>query len=234
MKKLGYKCMDDWYKVTKEDIHKNGGERPLHGYYNNSPSKALMNIYPEHNWELEKSKQTPHNFWKDQENQKKFFNSLMIKLGYKCMDDWYKVTQEDIHKNGGRGPLDYYNNSPSQALATVYPQHKWEPWKFQSVPKGYWEKLMSNPTSITAVVGWSGEQLCIKHLDDWYRISMTQVHKFIPVRSAAVLAKLLQTAHPQHQWDITLLSRIGFCIKASQREVFLAVQRLFPTHSKCT
>ena len=43
--------MDDWYNVTQEDIQKNGGIALLQ-QHSNSPSKALQNIYPEHDWEL--------------------------------------------------------------------------------------------------------------------------------------------------------------------------------------
>ena len=53
---MNYKSMDDWYNVTTERIHKNGGGGLLSTYYNNSPSSALQNIYPQHNWELEKFK----------------------------------------------------------------------------------------------------------------------------------------------------------------------------------
>ena len=40
----------------QEDIYKNGGQGLLTGYYNGSPSKALLSVYPEHNWELERFK----------------------------------------------------------------------------------------------------------------------------------------------------------------------------------
>src|SRR5690242_14654714 len=97
MKQLGYKSMDDWYKVTVEDIHKNGGSRLLHAYYNGSPSAALLNVYPEHTWELKRFQNKPsqlrqksdiqrklfldrtglekvsNGFWKRDENHKKFF-----------------------------------------------------------------------------------------------------------------------------------------------------------------
>lgn len=57
------------------------------------------------------------------------------------MDDWYNVTQEDIHIFGGAAFLhQYYNNSPFKALQSVYPEHSWMPWKFGQTPKGIWDK----------------------------------------------------------------------------------------------
>jgi len=109
--------------VTTEDIHKHGGSRPLH-YYNESPSLVLQNVYPHHNWELERFKNKPRKLWRNKDNQKKFFDSVMTQLGYKCMDDWYSISQGDMFRNGGRGVLKYYNDSPSLALS-IYPEHTW-------------------------------------------------------------------------------------------------------------
>ena len=40
---------------------------------------------------------------------KDVFDKLGNKLGYKCMEDWYKVTVDDIHKNGGVTLLNQYD-----------------------------------------------------------------------------------------------------------------------------
>src|SRR3954468_6942458 len=89
-------------------------------------------------WRFE---QKPPGFWENQGNQKQFFDWLGSKLGYKEMDDWYKITQEDIFKYGGRGLLkNYYSNSPSKALKAVYSKHYWIPWKFVQTPNGLWCK----------------------------------------------------------------------------------------------
>src|SRR5258708_7454890 len=108
--------MDDWYNVSKEDIVKNGGNKLLAGYYNDSPSKALHSVYPEHNWILWKFKGVPPGYWGKAGSHKLFFDWLYKALGYKCMDDWYNVTKEDITKNGGGGLLTVcYGGSPSRA-----------------------------------------------------------------------------------------------------------------------
>lgn len=78
----------------------------------------------------------------------------MTRLGYKRMDDWYKVTQEDFHEGGGATLLNYYNGSPFLALQTIYPEHKWEleqfktnqrdsPGKVQRI-RASWAKFLSN------------------------------------------------------------------------------------------
>ena len=51
---MNYQDMDDWYKLSVEDISKNGGGGLLRRYYQSSLVQALINIYPEHNWQMEK------------------------------------------------------------------------------------------------------------------------------------------------------------------------------------
>lgn len=34
----------------------------------------------------------------------------------------------------------HYNSSLIKALATIYPEHKWIPWKFGRVPRGFWSR----------------------------------------------------------------------------------------------
>jgi len=132
MSKIGYQSMDDWYKVTQKVIITSGGEGILRGYYNSSPSSALQTVYPNHKWELEKFKHRPQRFWKEQENHQKFFNWLQVELDYTTMDDWYNVTRKAIVMYGGEGLLsNYYNNSPSTALMTIYPEHKWDRDRFR-------------------------------------------------------------------------------------------------------
>lgn len=77
-------------------------------------------------------KSTPPGFWTNTSNHIAFFDWLFKQVGAKCMEDWYKVTAEDILSYGGGGLLNNYKNSPSKALQRVYPQHKWELWRFKT------------------------------------------------------------------------------------------------------
>src|SRR5688500_5103672 len=82
---LGYKHMDDWYRVTLKDIYKHGGKGILYRCYNGSPSKALQTVYPEHNWTLWRFGRTPKGFWEKSENRRNFFDWLAHHLGFKEM-----------------------------------------------------------------------------------------------------------------------------------------------------
>src|SRR4051812_15127341 len=70
---------------------------------------------------------------------RKFFDWLRLQLGYDTMEDWYQVSEVDIHKHGGTRLLQLHNGSLSKSLQTVYPEHNWVPWRFHKTPNGFWE-----------------------------------------------------------------------------------------------
>ena len=222
---LGYKGMDDWYNITKEDIVLHGGGGLLNGYYNDSPSLALQNIYPHHNWLLSSFKNRSVH---QKSSQKQFFDYLGVQLGHKCMDDRYMVTKEDIYKHGGTFLSSCYRNSPSLALQKVYPHHEWMLWRFKTIPQGYWDTMSTSETR--RMMEWVSKKMGVKLLNDWYRVSLAQIRKWIHIGSSDKLCSLLKIAYPQQQWNDRLLSTIALN-KASQRELLLAMQQLFPSHS---
>src|SRR5690348_9510194 len=100
----------------------------------------MKQVYPDYKWLFWRFNEHVHDCcWKNEENHRLFFDWLFIQLGYKEMDDWYNVTQEDIHKYGGSRLLNgYYSDSPSKALQSVYPEHEWMMWKFGQTSKSFW------------------------------------------------------------------------------------------------
>jgi hypothetical protein len=53
----------------------------------------------------------PRGHWKDKENQKEFFDQLAIKWNIQKPEDWHKVTNKMVMKEGGGFVTHYYNNS---------------------------------------------------------------------------------------------------------------------------
>jgi hypothetical protein len=49
-RKLGIKNLDDWYNVKRVDVIDEGGGGVLNMHFGGSLGKALMTIYPEHEW----------------------------------------------------------------------------------------------------------------------------------------------------------------------------------------
>lgn len=198
---LGYKTMDDWYKVTQNDIFKHGGQSMLDCYYNNSPSQALQAVYPEHNWMPWKFGQTPHGFWEKMENQKQFFDWLGSELGYKEMDDWYSVTSLDVINAGGGELLQTKYHSVLHALQTVYPLHSWIGWKFRRVPQTFWK----NQANQKQFFDWLGSELGYKKMDDWYNVTLEKIQQCGGAGLMGTHFKdspltALKTLYPEHTW----------------------------------
>src|SRR4051812_24779319 len=94
--------LNDWVNMYLE-VCKNGIKVP---WQYNSPSVLQSNV---DHWDMGKL-----------DRQRHFFERMTHQLGYKCMEDWYKVTQDDIGKTGGGTLLSPYNNSPSLALQNIF------------------------------------------------------------------------------------------------------------------
>ena len=51
----------------------------------------------------------------------------------------------------------------------MFSNYKWLPWKFNQTPKGYWK----DENNIKEYMNWLSEQLNIKTMEDWYKVSET-------------------------------------------------------------
>ncbi|MCP6725940.1 hypothetical protein NL526_28175, partial [Klebsiella pneumoniae] len=82
------------------------------------------------------------------------------------LDDWYQKLSFDVfQKNYGSGLLQVYQQSPFTALLAAYPEHKWIPWKFDTLPRGFWK----DEKNVRLYFDWLGSKLGVNHLDDWYQ-----------------------------------------------------------------
>jgi hypothetical protein len=123
------KSPSDWYAVTGDKIRELGARSIISNQYNGSLFKALQAIYPEHNWTAKRPTHVKKGFWTDKENHKLFIKELASKLNIQKISDWYKVSVSQIKALGGRGVLGGHS-SLLKVLATVYPEHNWEPYQF--------------------------------------------------------------------------------------------------------
>ena len=128
---LGFNKMDDWYRITSDDISKKGGSGSLNNSFNGSPSLLVTSIYPEHKWDIHQFSTVPKRYWSNTVNQRSIMDWLGIKLGFKKKSDWYKITCKDILHNGGSGLLARFKGSPSLSVTSVYPEHKWKKSSFE-------------------------------------------------------------------------------------------------------
>eukprot|EP01118_Nematostelium_gracile_P010561 TRINITY_DN3656_c0_g1_i6.p1 TRINITY_DN3656_c0_g1~~TRINITY_DN3656_c0_g1_i6.p1 ORF type:complete len:404 (+),score=92.95 TRINITY_DN3656_c0_g1_i6:77-1288(+) len=171
-KEMGYKRMEDWYQTSAKKLeHRNLGG--LLAKYNGSPSNLLQTIFPEHHFDTRKFSSVPTGYWDDINNQREATKKLGKELGYKSMEDWYQITQNDLYRQNLGGLLTKYNGSPSQFVKAMFPEHQFYPWKFSSIPKGCWEDKENR----IAYMKWLMQELNMKKVDDLYSITVDTLQK---------------------------------------------------------
>ena len=201
-KQMNFKSLDDFYHISQNDIKTHGGQILLDKVYDGSFYHALQSVYPDHKWLAWKfSQKVPQGYWNDINNKREFMNWLGKQLGYQKMDDWYNLHWKDIAKYGGWSLLMKYNGSPSQILQSVYPEHKWIIWMFNSVSTGFWD-IKENQKEF---MNWLQKQLGYSKLDDWYNLTQKDI-----VNNGGVSlltrynspAELICSIYNEHNWTM--------------------------------
>jgi hypothetical protein len=138
------------------------------------------------------------------EKHRQKLNELSQKLGLKTLDDWYSVPATQIRKEA-QFMFDRYGSQVNM-LKQLFPQHDWNPLRFSSVPRGYWN---DESAQRDALERYGRDHLGIKQLDDWYNVSATDVASKLSFISSRYhsLFNALKKLYPQHEWDPLKFSR---------------------------
>jgi hypothetical protein len=197
---LGFKYMTDWYKITSNQITNNGGFSLL-AKFGSSPPKMVTSIYHSHPWNFTKFQSKPKHYWESDDNQREFMDQLGKQLGFKDMDDWYNLTLHEIDENRGSGLLEKYNRSPSKLVMSTYFNYPWNTSNFnRRLSAKHWAKEDNRISVIKSLT----QDLRIKNLNEWYRISLSQIanhYQHMKVFREYSLDKLLVAAFPNHSWN---------------------------------
>jgi hypothetical protein len=163
-KKLNFKYKEDWYKLKYKDLERNGGREILKKL--GSPAKVVMYAYPNYEWQWWRFQSMDKDIWDDHKSAIQYLNWLKDELGYRNMDDWYKISKKNFSQNGGAYLLKIYNNSPAKLLATIYPEREWQVWKFRCEDGNIWEdsnNALKYANWLMEVMGWTS-------MENWYEI----------------------------------------------------------------
>jgi hypothetical protein len=95
-------------------------------------------------------------------------------------------------------------------------------------PKGYWENQQNQKDFLESLA----KQLRIKHLSDWYKVSLRAIEK---VSTKSLFSKFgkagaLISAYPQYPWDLEKLqSKSMRNSRASQSFLAASLVKIFPS-----
>jgi hypothetical protein len=192
--------LEDFYKISPEDIRLNGGRILLNEVFDGSVLKALQFVYPSHNWLPWKFSQAlSSGYWNSKAHQRHFLDWLGQELGYSNPEDWYNITAWEIQMMGGAGLLTKYGDSPSKLIMSVYSKSNWQRWKFKHLRK-YWV----NEDNRLAYMTWLGQELGFKKMEDWYNLTMQQIQSRggsgLMEKYGNSAAKLVMSVYPHHSW----------------------------------
>jgi hypothetical protein len=109
----------------------------------------------------------PQGYWLEKKNIVSYIDWLGSEMKFSCMEDWYAVDQDTFRKNKGNGILDRFNNSFHKILSCAFPEYEFLPWKFSSVPQGFW----TNDDNIKWYLEWLFKELGYNTLDDWCKVT---------------------------------------------------------------
>lgn len=226
---LGFKNLDDWYNITAKDILDNGGQELL-GQYGGLSNKIIQDVYRDHVWDSNRFLDTKMEL-DDNSHHKRFLDKIGKALGFKNMEDWYKISHKNMIDMGGSSILHKYGNSPAKLIQSVYPQHDWKMWKFKRDAGGTWSQLEQQQRF--ELVQWLAKELKIESLDEWYRISWSQISEKLPldIFKKYPLEQLLTETYPFHKWDVPRLQvkKRGGSSKSSQRILAKMLEEVFPS-----
>lgn len=65
------------------------------------------------------------------------------KLGYKVIEDWYRVSLKDFWANNGKSLVEKYDGNACTVVMNIFHNHVWEPWLFHNPSPGYWDRVDS-------------------------------------------------------------------------------------------
>lgn len=171
--------------------------------YNNSISKMLYTVYPQHDWKLFLFEKVQTGFWNDPKNHKVYFDWLEKELNITTKDDWYKMSVNDVVRVSGSAMLsNFYGNSLVKALQTVYPQHKWQLWRFVAVPYRVW----SDSNHHREFFDWFAHQKGMRTKEEWYDVQPMQINSMGGERVLECyggnMGKALAAVYKEHPWEL--------------------------------
>lgn len=230
---LNINNLDDWYKITLSRIYEKPGAHSFLEFYGKSLQAALLEIYPEHQWQPWLFECVPHGFWHDARNRRNYVEWVAQELKIddaSCRESWYSVKVSDVQSKGGAGLLQQqYGGSLQKLLCDVFPDTDWKPWLFEQVPSNFW----SRTENVRTFLLWLAEQLNVTHMVDWHKVSLQQMSLLGGTALLrkhgsifAILSKFLPDCDLLDPDERRIISG------KQQQHLFRSLQHLFP-HQEC-
>jgi hypothetical protein len=128
-KEEGISSPKDWYNYGGKTIIKYGGESLLSNQYKCCFTNLIIAVYPEYNFKIYMFIASPKKYWWHKTNIQSYLKDLFIHMNFTSIEDWYRITSNNIITFHGGGLLDKYAGSYIK-LITENIEYKWQTNKF--------------------------------------------------------------------------------------------------------
>jgi hypothetical protein len=204
--RLSAVTLAEWLRVRPRQLRQLRGGHSFLEHHGGSMLAALHAHFPAEDWAAEAFVgRVPDGYWRMREHRSAFLRHVMAKCGVEGLDDWRKVSSQDVVDLGGAGFLARYGNSLLAALQDLLPGMGHDAAKITALrcrsvaPDDYWLQQENLRSFFDGVKGSLG----IEHERDWLRVSRSQLQE---LGCRSMLAKMslqqaLALAYPTQRWE---------------------------------
>ncbi|MHC4875944.1 MAG: hypothetical protein ACYTGL_05555 [Planctomycetota bacterium] len=144
----------------------------------------------------------PAGYWQYAENQKLYLTWLGQQLGFRKLDDYYRLITDDFKTNRGSGVLLHcWGGSSVRAVMETFPDHDWKEWLFASCPRQFWDDSRNH----RRYMEWLGEQIGVQEPNDWYRVTNADFRRHkggaFLLRFDSTISAAVKSCFPKHKWN---------------------------------
>ena len=216
---LNLKTPENWNKITQQQIHFYGGGSLLSTY---SVFEIKCLGCPEVKSKFSnqaKNKPKKPGYWEIFDNVQNFINELRDIYQLSTIDDWNKLSQKHIQKNGGITLLRKYSMYELKCIGC--PEGSSHFSKFSKhKPPGFWK----NKENVKNFIENLQQNLNVNSIDDWKRVSRSQITNHGGRGLLHEMSKNDFIRTYSHSNELIFDKKV----RSSQRWLFLQVQKLFP------
>ena len=205
-KKLNWEFPYGLYGLKKDHLHQFNLDG-LGNYYSISPINIVTSVLNDFDWRIWKFQMVPMGFWENKKNKLEYLFWLENKIGIKKPDGWYTVGLNDFYDNYGRTlVITYFDGSIYSVADYLYPDFKFDPWKFKRTPTG--ELNLYSITDVKEMIVKIAYSIGYKYPEDYFKLSLKDDLKSIKlgnfnVDSVGKLFNLLFNENIFYDWKFT-------------------------------
>ena len=216
-KKYNLDTKEKWNTISPKQIQSNGGGTLLKKY---SLYELKCMACPEG----KSSFTNAPGYWENQENIDKFLSKIKEKYNLNTPEDWNSITHPLLRENGGRAMLNKYSIFEIKCMACPDGKSSF------TNPPGYWEKQENIDNFLLKMK----DKYNLNSPEDWKRISRQQVASeggnglLYSKKYSEIKIKFETPNKTKNLFPLSKLISGSAQKRASQRWLFLQIQKLFP------